>query len=148
MADITPLEAETQRDILLDAPYLDCTLLRNNVGAMQDKTGRWVFYGLGSTGQSLPGTSDEICWTKTKITPEMVGTTVAVFTAIEVKRKGKKPTDAQARFVSAVVAAGGIAAVCYSVEEFKETILAYRSRLTRTSTLPEQSTERDPPFRF
>ena len=131
----TPLEAETQRDILLAAPSLGCRLLRNNVGALKDATGRHVRYGVGGEGGS-----DLLGWT------DVNGT--AVFTAIEVKRKGKKPTDAQAQFVSAVVAAGGIAAICYSVDEFRETILAYRSRIRLTRTLPEQSTERDPPFRF
>lgn len=114
MANSAPLEAETQRDILLAAPHIGVRLLRNNVGALKDDTGRWVWYGVGG-----PGGSDLIGWT------DVDG--MAVWTAIEVKRKGKKATEEQLAFIAAVKAAGGIAGVCYSVEEFKGVVSDYRS---------------------
>ena len=114
MREPVPLEAETQRDILLAASTVGCRLLRNNVGALKEEGGRWVFYGVGGSGGS-----DLIGWTW------VAG--CAVFTAIEVKRKGKKPTAEQESFVSAVKEAGGIAAVCYSVEDFLETVRDYRA---------------------
>lgn len=109
-----PLESETQRDILLAAPHIGVRLLRNNVGALQDATGRWVWYGVGG-----PGGSDLIGWT------DVDG--VAVWTVIEVKRRGKKPTPEQLAFVAAAKDAGGIGAVCYSVEDFKGVVRDYRS---------------------
>ena len=111
-----PLEAEIQRDIMLAAPSVGCRLLRNNVGTLKDATGRHVSYGVGGTGGA-----DLIGWT--------VVDGRAVFTAIEVKRPGgKKPTPEQVAFVTAVHTAGGIAAVCYSVEDFKLAVATYRER--------------------
>ena len=109
-----PLEAEIQRDIMLAAASEQCRLLRNNIGTLKDEHGQHVRYGVGGTGGS-----DLIGWT--------VISGVAVFTAIEVKRKGKKPTEEQLAFVAAVKAAGGIAAVCYSVDDFRSALASYRS---------------------
>jgi hypothetical protein len=57
------------------------------------------------------GSSDLIGWTPVTITPDMVGTTIAVFTAVEVKTGRVRVTEAQTRFLDAVTAAGGIARV-------------------------------------
>lgn len=83
-------------------------LFRNNVGF--DATNK-VKYGLA------PGSSDLIGWTKRAITTQDVGTTVAVFTAIEVKKPGGRVSDKQKTFIKAVQTSGGIADVCYSLEE-------------------------------
>lgn len=61
-----------------------------------------------------PGSSDLIGWTPVVITPDMIGKTVAVFTAIEVKVDAKKASGNQADFIKAVAAAGGIAGVARS----------------------------------
>jgi len=42
------------------------------------------------------------------IAPEMVGKKVAIFTAFEVKKKGKKPSPQQAAFLDFVSKSGGI----------------------------------------
>jgi len=63
------------------------------------------------------GGSDIIGWTPVKITPEMVGRTVAVFTALEIKTARVPTTPEQARFVATVREAGGYAAVVRSVDE-------------------------------
>ena len=110
-----PLEAETQRDILLSAPSVNCRLLRNNVGMLKDERGQYVRYGLGGNGGS-----DLIGWTTVQGR--------AVFTAIEVKRKGKKPTPEQVAFVDAIKAAGGIGAVCFSVQDFLDAVNGYTAR--------------------
>lgn len=65
------------------------------------------------------GSSDLIGWRSVEITPEMVGQRVAVFAGIEVK-DGGRPTDEQAQFIDAVVAAGGIAGVARSPDEAAE----------------------------
>lgn len=100
------LEADIQREILLAAPALGYRLLRNNVGAFKDATGRWVHFGVGGNGGS-----DLIGWG-----PQ------GRFVAVECKRKGKKPTAEQLAFLDAVKDAGGISAVCYSVEDFREMV--------------------------
>ena len=73
---------------------------RNNTGALKDREGRLVKYGL------CPGSSDII-----GIMPD------GRFLAIEVKRPGKNPTPAQANFIEIVRKYGGIAGVVRSVEE-------------------------------
>lgn len=92
-------------------------LWRNNVGVLQDRTGRPVAYGLGSEGgRAMPGTSDAIGLHTITITPDMVGRQVAVFTAIEVKDQASL-TDAQRRFLLAVHNLGGIAGCARSVDD-------------------------------
>jgi hypothetical protein len=88
-----------------------CRLFRNNTGAIKDQTGRLVRFGL------CKGSSDLIGFKPVTITPEMVGRTVAIFTAIEVKTPGGKPTPEQLHFVKRVKDHGGIAGIARSVEE-------------------------------
>ena len=112
-------EAEIQRDILLAAPRMGVRLLRNNIGKFEDKTGRWVSYGLGGSGGS-----DLIGWTMHR--------GVAVFTAVECKAPGartsKERLNQQIAFVEAVSAAGGIAGVCFSVLDFSHLVEGWRLR--------------------
>ena len=85
-------------------------LFRNNVGvAKQD--GRFIRFGL------TKGSSDHIGWTSIKITKEMVGQKVAVFTALEWKDKTGKATPTQIYFVERVKLDGGYAGIVRSVEE-------------------------------
>ena len=85
-------------------------LFRNNTGALKDQTGRLVRYGL------CTGSSDLLGFRSLEITPDMVGTTVAVFTAIEVKDRGRATPEQQA-FIAMVQAAGGLAGVARSVDD-------------------------------
>lgn len=97
--------------IRLDAVKLGCTLWRNNVGRLRTDKGTYIQFGL------CVGSSD------------LVGFTMidgrAIFTAIEVKMPRKKPTKEQIAFVDAVVKAGGIATVAYSIDGVKDAIAAY-----------------------
>lgn len=95
-------EADIQDAIRLAATKMGARLHRNNCGVLQDARGQYVRYGVGGNGGS-----DLIGWDKT-----------GRFVAIEVKRPGKHPTPEQAAFIAAVIAAGGIAGVAHSVEEF------------------------------
>lgn len=90
----------------------DVRLWRNQCGALEDKRGRWVQFGVAS-----PGGSDLIGYRTVTITPDMVGQRVAVFVAVETKAPRGRLTEEQARFIAAVNAAGGIAGVAKSVEE-------------------------------
>ena len=57
------------------------------------------------------GSSDLIGWTPVTVTPEMVGRTIAVFTAVEDKAEDGRETQEQERFRSAVTRSGGLAIV-------------------------------------
>lgn len=103
--------------------------MRNNSGALKDAQGRWVFYGLGNISKKHGDqikSSDLIGFTKVKITAEMVGQTLAVLTAIEVKRPGwvrkvnDKRENAQEAFVQWVRRNGGFAGFASSIEEFRK----------------------------
>ncbi len=89
----------------------DTRIFRNNVGLAVFPDGSRVRYGLA------PGSSDLIGWRSLLIGPEHVGMQLAQFVAIEVKGPKGRAEDAQAKFLHAVAAAGGIAGVVRSVEE-------------------------------
>lgn len=84
------------------------TLWRNNCGALRDRDGRVIRYGVAN-----PGGSDLIGFRSIVVTPEHVGQTLALFAAIEVKAPGGKHpvTPEQAQFIAAITAAGGLAGV-------------------------------------
>lgn len=63
------------------------------------------------------GSSDLIGWTPIKITPEMVGKTIGVFTAIEVKKPGGRISKPQLNFIRRVNEDGGIAGIATSENE-------------------------------
>ena len=106
------LESHILKQIMMFCSRGACRLFRNNSGAFQDKRGQWVRYGVAN-----PGGSDLIGWRSVRVTQDMVGRTLAVFAAIEVKQEKKKPTVEQAQFIEAVKSAGGIAGVAHSPEE-------------------------------
>jgi hypothetical protein len=83
----------------------DTTIFRNNNGCLKDDTGRLVQYGMGN------GTSDFIGWTTQTITADMVGSSIAIFTAIEVKASDGKTTADQQKFIDLVKKNGGIAKI-------------------------------------
>ena len=75
---------------------------------------RKIHYGL------MRGSSDIIGWKSVKITPDMVGKSVAIFTAIEIKTKKGIVSDVQKNFIQRVLMAGGIAGVVRSEEGLRE----------------------------
>lgn len=99
-------EADIMRSIQLDlSKDPNIRLFRNNVGVLQDVNGQHVRYGL------CPGSSDLIGWTAVEVTPSMVGTRIAIFTAQEVKTPTGRVTVEQENFIAAVIRAGGFAGV-------------------------------------
>ena len=88
----------------------DLRLYRNNCGSLPDpRTGRLVTFGLAR------GSADLIGWRTITVTPDMVGTRLAVFCSIEVKTSTGRLTPQQRHWLDAVHRAGGIAGIARSV---------------------------------
>ena len=92
-------EADLMRAILRECSRGTVRLMRNNVGKLPDRLGRWVTYGLGI------GSSD------------LIGINRGRFVAIEVKLPGQKPTVAQQDFIDMIHKLGGQAGAAYSVAD-------------------------------
>jgi len=124
-------EASAQNAVRLRAAALRCALWRNNSGALPDKGGRMVRFGLGNDSAPLNAvwkSSDLIGIVPVLIRPEHVGMTFGVFTAVEMKEPGwhltpgDKRGQAQARFIEQVRSMGGIGGFCTSADEFQRMI--------------------------
>lgn len=112
-------ESKIQQEIRLACSRGPTRLWRNNSGSLPNpKTGTYVQFGVGS-----PGGSDLIGYRKVTVTPEMVGTEIAVFAAVEVKAARGKATAQQKAFIEHIRNAGGIAGVARSVDEAKSILL-------------------------
>lgn len=94
-------------------------LFRNQVGSYQLPDGRWLSSGL------CIGSSDLIGWAPVIVTPEMMGRTVAIFTAIETKVGKRDTTVQQAKFISRVREDGGLAVVARSSEDVAEALARF-----------------------
>ena len=111
-------ESELLKRIHVELAMHGTRLFRNNVGVAHHKDGARVVYGLH------PGSSDLIGWTSRRITPDMVGSVVAVFSSIEVKTPKGTVAKNQKVWLGAVRAAGGIAIVARSVSDAVEGVKA------------------------
>jgi|SRR5690625_3097998 len=103
-------EADIQAKIQIELSNLGVPMFRNNTGAYTTETGHYVRFGVGGVGGS-----DLIGITPVKITEDMVGQTLGVFTAIEVKSKNGRATLEQRKFIQAVKNNHGLAGVAKSV---------------------------------
>jgi hypothetical protein len=115
------------KQYMLDADALGYTLFRNNVGAAWQgkkinqtpgtitlKGYRFIRYGVGGKGGS-----DLIGFKRVTVTPDMVGQTIPVFAAVEVKRKRGRieVRDEQKQFRDGVLSHGGIAVISRTAED-------------------------------
>lgn len=111
-------EAWVQSAVRLEASKLGWRLFRNNVGAFQDSTGRWVRYGLANDSAALNKklkSGDLVGIKPVVVTPEMVGQKLGVFVSREVKQEGWRYTGterevAQLAWINLVNSLGGDAA--------------------------------------
>ena len=111
-------EQRIQQEIRIACSNGDTRLFRNNTGTLRDANGRPVQFGL------CKGSADLIGWKRVTITPDMVGSTVAVFASIEVKTATGRLRPEQQQWLDAVQAAGGIAGVARSVEDAQRIMTA------------------------
>jgi hypothetical protein len=86
-------------------------MVRVNKGDVLVREARPLHAGIGKGGSDLIG------WTPVTITPDMVGTTLAVFTAVEAKTEGVAVTPEQAAFVHAVLDQGGKAGIAFHEDD-------------------------------
>jgi hypothetical protein len=89
-------------------------LWRNNVGMFQDKTGKWVKYGVAN-----PGGSDLLGWIKCR------GNSYSTFFAIEAKTPKGRMSPEQENFQRVVNLHRGIAIVARSAEDALKQIAPY-----------------------
>lgn len=116
-ADDAPTKSEsaTQANIRLAAPALGVVTWRNNVGALLDKRGVPVRYGLANDSAALNKrikSADLIGIRRVMVTQEMVGLVIGQFWSRECKRpgwrySGDEHEQAQLRWAQLVVANGG-----------------------------------------
>lgn len=123
-------ENATQQRIRLESPDMDAHLWRNNVGALLDKRGVPVRYGLCNDSKKMNDrvkSSDLIGITRRIIGPDDVGRTFGIFTAVECKAgswtfKGTAHEQAQQRFHTIVRSSGGFAGFARTPEDVRTII--------------------------
>ena len=121
------------KKIQVAATNLGARLFRNNTGrgwvGKLDTSGmpaRLLIHDPRPLDAGLyKGSSDVIGWTKVKVTPEMVGTEVAIFTSIEVKWNKTRTSGPQKTWILNVQRSGGIAGVARTVDEAMKMIEQY-----------------------
>lgn len=104
-------ERDAQQAIQIAVSKWGARCWRNNVGTFYTKDLRPVRCGLA------PGSSDLIGITPVVITPDMVGRTVGIFTALEVKSARGRASVEQVNFIGTVRQLGGIAGQVKTIPE-------------------------------
>lgn len=124
-------ESTVQNHIRHMSAQLGDDLWRNNSGVLNDVKGRPVRFGLGNDSAKINKvckSSDLIGLTRVMVTPEMVGTVIAVFTAVEVKENGWvfNPRNdrevAQKTFIDFILRAGGYAGFAQSIDDYRRIV--------------------------
>ena len=126
-SDAPQSESALQAAVRVKAAQQGARLLRNNSGEATDRHGRPVRFGLGNDSKALckvMKSSDLIGIWPRLVRQEDVGSTLGVFTAIEVKAPGWKYTGsgrepAQLNFINLVLGLGGYAKFVSSLEELQ-----------------------------
>ena len=93
-------ETKIQNRIMMDMSEKGYLVWRNQVGLFKTLDGRTVNIG-------IKGSSDLMAIKPTVITPEMVGQTLAVFVAVEVKTATGRQSEPQKKWQKAVEKLGG-----------------------------------------
>ncbi len=110
-----PSEAYVQSAVRLEAADAGVWVMRNNVGACQDKSGRLIRYGLSNDSKQMNErikSSDLVGIKPVLITHEMIGSTIGQFVGYEIKAgdwsySGDPHEKAQQRWGAKVISMGG-----------------------------------------
>jgi len=110
-------QAETSivNDIMKALAPHGVTLFRNVKGMFLTPDGKRKV----SAGLIAPGSSDLIGFRRVKITPDMVGQTLAIIAALEIKTPTGTASHAQRDFVQYIAENGGFSGIARSPEEAK-----------------------------
>jgi len=111
-------EAYAQSQVVLEGARKGVRLFRNNVGVLEDKTGRPVRYGLANQSKEVNAvikSGDLIGIRPVLITVDLVGATLGQFVSREIKAPGWRYAEterevAQLRWAEMICALGGDAA--------------------------------------
>lgn len=135
-------EQSLLKAILIKASSIHNRLFRNNTGSAWG--GKLVLRATKTTTATLNkgdivlrnarpikfglcvGSSDLIGWTRVEISENMVGQTVAIFTACEVKAGSTKTTKLQSAFIEAVNINGGIGFVAKSEDDYALRLASFK----------------------
>lgn len=128
-------EKKLLNQLLLRATAKGYRLFRNNVGKgwvgkriefIKETTTKTVYPGDVVIRGARPlnaglhvGSSDLIGWKTKKVTYDMLGKDVAIFTSIEAKTKSLQTTAEQSRWIQNIIEAGGIALVARDEDDIK-----------------------------
>lgn len=137
-------ESELSSDAMVYGSKKGLRFYRNNNGAMQDKTGRLVRYGLRYPGggsdklNKNEKSPDYIIAVPIQVTPEMVGHTLCVMGGIEMKPEGynltsklKNPNTreyAQNKWMERLLSYGGIAGFVTTVSDIDNILTNFFNR--------------------
>jgi hypothetical protein len=133
---MTP-EQKASQNVRLQASRWGAKLFRNNSGVLKNPSGIPVRFGLGNESEKLNKkfkSSDYIGFMPIKITQEMVGKTVAVFMAPEVKAEGFKEQKeyfsdsreyAQKKFIDLIKKHGGLSGFVTNAKDVDRLIQTY-----------------------
>lgn len=123
-------ESTVQKKVRLAATAAGVTLFRNNVGVAFYPNGQAVRFGL------CEGSSDLIGFLSVRAGDLPPDAKIAVFVACETKKpKARTKRDrlkTQNHFLDAVRAAGGVAVMASSVEEFQDAVRDYQHQAKET----------------
>ncbi|KYK44572.1 hypothetical protein A1D31_14340 [Bradyrhizobium liaoningense] len=127
-------EADLMRMLQRFASQLGARLFRQNVGQAwvgkpECGNGRMVRLGPGDVllrnarpfHAGVAGMSDLGGWMPVQVTADMVGSTVAIYTQVEVK-DGARPTKEQIAWIEAVNKAGGRAGIAHNESELAQIV--------------------------
>ena len=105
-------ESDIQKLIMIAISENGGIVFRNNCGVLLNPAGIPIRFGIGN-----PGGSDLIGIKPTIITADMIGQTIGVFTAIEVKTQNGRVSKEQKHFLDAIRRVGGISGIARSVDD-------------------------------
>ena len=103
-------ETDIQNRIRISLAKIGARLFRRHVGTLYARDGTPIRVG-------VPGQADLDGWFPVTITPTMVGKTIAVYIAVEVKSEEGRLTKNQSQFLSIVNQAGGIGVMARSEQQ-------------------------------